>query len=82
MKHRSNIYNDDEYVTKTFYNYMRNGKVNSALKLPSKAGKGGVLPMNADTINLLAEKHPKARPKNENLLLEGPVNYVHEIVFD
>ncbi|XP_057293937.1 uncharacterized protein LOC130622497 [Hydractinia symbiolongicarpus] len=38
--------------------------------------------MNADTMNLLAEKHPRLRPKNENLLLKGPVNYVHEIVFD
>ena len=83
LKKAKSKYADDSYVTKTFSFYMMNGRVKAAINLLAKAGKGGgVLPINTETLKLLHEKHPDASELNDDQMLEGPINFVHPVIFD
>ena len=61
---------------------MTDGNVNEALRLLSNTASTGVLPINDDTIRQLHEKHPEGEPLHDEMLLNGPVKYVHPVVFD
>ena len=74
--------NDDDTVVKKFRNHMLRGNVNAALRLLSRTGKSGVLEMNDETMEQLYEKHPAGEPLNDEMLLQGPIRYVHPVIFD
>ena len=61
---------------------MQKGNVNGAIKVLTNNMKGGVLPLNDETLNLLAQKHPKASEIREDIKLQGTVNKINPIVFD
>ena len=72
--------NDD--LIKQFRNHMIKGNVNAALRLLNNTSSNGVLQMTDETINLLHEKHPKGEPVHEEMLLRGPQEYIHPVIFD
>ena len=74
--------NDDTLLIKTFRSHMLRGNVNAALRLLSSTGKSGILGINDDTIEQLHEKHPQGQPLNEEMMLEGPMRYIHPVIFD
>ena len=65
-----------------FKEKMQRGDVNGAIKIVTNNMRGGILPLNDETIGLLREKHPAARDANENNKLEGPYERVNPIVFE
>ena len=72
---------DDELI-KSFRNHMLRGNVNKALRLLDQTTNKGVLPITDDTIRQLHEKHPVGEPQHEEMLLNGPIQHVHPIIFD
>ena len=74
--------NSDENLAKKFRNHMLRGNVNSALRLLSSTGKAGLLNINEETIKQLYEKHPEGEPINDTMILQGPAQYVHPVIFD
>ena len=74
--------NDEENVVKKFRTHMLRGNVNAALRLLSNTGKSGLLKMDEDTIEQLHEKHPEGQPKNNIMLMGGPIQHVHPVIFD
>ena len=61
---------------------MWKGNINPALRLLDKTSSKGILPITAETINQLHEKHPVGEPLHKELLLFGPARQVHPVVFD
>ena len=61
---------------------MFQGKVNAALKFLSEGDDQGVLDTDEEVIKILKEKHPPPAPIQENVLLQGPINYVSSCYFD
>ncbi len=80
-KNKSNQ-NSEETLVKQFRNHMLKGNVNAALRLLSSNGNSGVLPINEDTIKQLHEKHPVGDAEHEEVMLCGPENFVHPVIFD
>ena len=72
---------DDELI-KSFRNHMLRGNVNKALRLLDQTTNKGVLPITDDTIRQLHEKHPVGEPQHDEMLLNGPIQHVHPIIFD
>ena len=60
---------------------MQKGNVNGAIKVLSNNMKGGVLPLNDETLNSLAQKHEKASEIREDITLQEAVNKIIPIVF-
>ena len=58
------------------------GKVNAAIQLLDDDTSSGVLPLSADVIRTLRQKHPDAKPSNDTMVLHGPFNHVNEKIFD
>ena len=77
----TNRQNDEELV-KAFRNHMTRGNVNAALRLLDKTNNKGILPINEETIRQLHEKHPVGEPIHEEMLLSGPIQHVHPVLFD
>ena len=67
---------------KQFRLQMLNGNVNGALRLLSNSGSTGVLKINDETIQQLHEKHPQGEPLYSEMLLQGPVEKIHPVIFD
>ena len=44
------------------------GKVNAAVRLLNDDTSSGVLPLSADVIKALRQKHPDAKPSNDNMM--------------
>ena len=66
-----------------FKNLIISGKINPALRLlKDDHTVGFILPINNESLELLHEKHPKASPLCEELLLEGPVDKIGNVIFD
>ena len=61
---------------------MSIGKINSALRVLDQSENAGILTINDENIKLLNEKHPKAKIADEDMILEGPINYVDSIIFE
>ena len=77
----TNRQNDEELV-KAFRNHMIRGNVNAALRLLDKTSNKGILPINEETIRQLHEKHPVGEPIHDEMLLAGPKQHVHPVLFD
>ena len=43
---------------------------------------GGILPLNDETLDLLRQKHPEARNRQEDITLQGPMQSINPILFD
>ena len=69
-------------LSRKFREHMSKGNVNSAIKLLSNNMSGGVLPLNDETIALLRTKHPEAREMHEDVILQGPIPTVENVIFD
>ena len=78
----TNSKKSEEDLVKQFRNYMLKGNVNGALRLLSKTSNSGILPINEETVRQLHEKHPEGEVKHEEMLLQGPINYIHPVIFD
>ena len=61
---------------------MKTGNINRACRLLSENSENGVLHLTVEVKQQLNIKHPEASPKFDMLLLHGPINEIHEIVFD
>ena len=70
-----------ENISRKFRSLISSGNINGALRLLDK-NRSGVLPLDNDTRKLLDEKHPKAEPLfNELLLDDANVQEVHPVIF-
>ena len=54
----------------------------SAIKLVSNNMKGGVLPLNKETTDLIKVKHPVGKAASEDTKLHGPLPTIENIIFD
>jgi hypothetical protein len=71
-----------ESISRRFRVLVSSGNVNGALRLLG-SNKSGVLPLDAETRKLLDEKHPKAEPLFEDLLMDDSnVQEIHPVIFD
>ena len=61
---------------------MLHGRVNSAIRLLGSTNSGGVLPLDADTIKKLKEKHPRAAPAYTGSLLNRPIDQIPVTYYD
>ena len=71
-----------EEKAKIFDKLVLEGKVNAAFRLLDDDTSNGVLPLSADVIRTLRQKHPDAKPSIDTTMLHGPFNHVNEIIFD
>ena len=65
-----------------FKQLMQRGNVNRALRLLTNNMSNGVLPLSKETLQLLNLKHPAAQEAHHDLLLQGPVKLIHNIVYE
>ena len=68
-------------ISKKFKEQMSKGNINAALNLLTNNMENGVLPLNAQTLQQLAQKHPESKAAPSDILLQGPVPKVHPIKF-
>ena len=71
-----------EEKAKIFDKLVLEGKVNAAFRLLDDDTSNGALPLSADVIRTLRQKHPDAKPSIDIMMLHGPFNHVNEIIFD
>ena len=71
-----------EEKAKTFAKLVLEGKVNASIQLLDDDTSSGVLPLSADVIKALLQKHPDAKPSNDTMMLHGSFNNINEIIFD
>ena len=71
-----------EEKAKIFDTLVLEGKVNAAFRLLDDDTSNGALPLSADVIRTLRQKHPDAKPSIDTMMLHGPFNHVNEIIFD
>ena len=69
-------------ILKKFVKEMQQGNVNGETKLLANNMQNGVLPLNETKLELLRQKHPKASPATESVLLTEDVEKVHLIKFE
>ena len=67
---------------KRFAKLVLEGKINAAIRLPDDDTSSGVLPLSADVIKTLRQKHPDAKPSNDTMMLHGPFTHVNKIILD
>ena len=65
---------DSDALDRKFRNLIVAGNVSGALRLLDSNPSSGVLSMSDETLKLLHEKHPKAKPFYEQMALNTPVN--------
>lgn len=68
-------------LSRDFSKLMQKGNVNGALKLLTNHMKGGILPLNDETLQLLKQKHPPPIVADDTLLA-GPIQKIHPVIFD
>lgn len=61
---------------------MKKGNVNGALKLLTNKMQNGVLPLNDETLKILQQKHPVARPAMHRILLPDEPKKTQPIMYD
>ena len=69
-------------INQNISNFMKRGKISSALNILSENKSEGVLPLNETTMQQLKIRHPTASPKCKNLPLHGPSQYIDPIIHD
>ena len=60
-------------ILKRFKELMQKGNVKGAIKLLTNNMKGGILPLDEQTMELLRTKHPEGKTANEDALLQGEI---------
>ena len=66
---------------KIFAKLVMEGQINSALRYLSENECGGVLPLTVDVMGQLKDKHPEAQEAKLGSLLFGPVEEVHDSLY-
>ena len=66
-------------ISKKFVKKMQQGNINGAIKLLTNNMQNRVLPLNGKTLELLRQKHPKASPATESVLLTDDIENVDPI---
>ena len=74
--------NTTEAISKRFAILMKQGKINAAVKLLTSSMQGGILNLDADTMNLLRAKHPEPTPSSEEAIYNHQAPEVHPVVFE
>ena len=69
-------------ISKKFVKKLQQGNISGAIKLLKNNIQNGVLPLNEKTLELLRQKHPKASPATESVLLTDDIEKVHPIKFE
>ena len=69
-------------ISKNFIKKTKHGNINGAIKLLTNNMQNGVFSLNEKTLELLRQKHPKASPATESVLLTEDVEKVHLIKFE
>ena len=72
----------DGDISNTFNKLMLQGRINAAIRLLSQTKNSGVLPLTQDTMQELHLKHPDAKPKYDDLLLQGPIKFLSPVIYD
>ena len=67
---------------KIFAKLVLEGKVNAAIRLLDDDTSSGVLPLLADVIKTIRQKHPDAKTSNDTMILHRPFNHVNVIIFN
>ena len=80
---KSKLKHDEEHGRKVFVRLMLEGNVTSAMKwLTTKISNGAPVDINNETLNQLTAKHPPGQPKNEDFILQGPLEQSNFIRFE
>ena len=66
---------------KIFAKLVMQGQINSPLRYLSDDDCGGVLPLTDDVMRQLREKHPEAQGAKLGSILFGPVEEVHDSLY-
>ena len=69
-------------TSRRFKELMQKGNVNGAIKLLTNNMKGGILPLNEQTMELLRTKHPEGNAASEDALLHGEIKIVQPIIYE
>ena len=64
---------NESTLAKRFATMVFNNNFKGAIALIANKGKGGVMPLNADTKKQMMDKHPKAEQADQSVLFKGPV---------
>jgi hypothetical protein len=70
-----------EDCARTFSRFMFEGKVNAAIRLLCDNENKGVLTLSDEILKVLQSKHPQPAEIEEDTLLHGPIEDVHESFF-
>ena len=73
---------DENERAERFNKLMMRGNIKAAVRLLSANERGGVLPINEETMNELKKKHLDSQQQFQHLLLCGPVQEVNPVIFD
>ena len=65
-----------------FQKQMTKGNVNDRLRPLTNNQCKGILPVDDITMNELHIKHSKASPTYDDVLIQGPIALVNEVIFD
>ena len=65
-----------------FNKLMMRGNIKAAVRLLSANERGGILPLNEETMTEPKKKHPDSQPLFQHLLLCGPFQEVNPVIFD
>ena len=69
-------------ISSKFKNLMQRGNVNDALKLLTNNMNNRILLLTDEALQLLHAKHPKSKEATPDVLLQGPIRQVHQVVYD
>ena len=61
---------------------VHKGNIHGDISFITEYNKGGVLELTPEVCNTLKAKHPKAHPKNPEVLLHGELPAVNPILFE
>ena len=77
----SKVQNTEE-IARKFSRLMMQGKVNPAIRLLDQETSPGILPLTDETLRCLQEKHPNAKPRYNEMLLNGPLRIINSVIYD
>ena len=69
-------------TSRRFKQLVQKGNVNGAIKLLTNNMKGGILPLNQQTMELLRTKLPGGNAASEDALLHGEIQMVQPIIYE
>ena len=69
-------------TSRRFKELVQKGNVNGAIKLLTNNMKGGILPLNQQTMELLRTEHPGGNAASEVALLHGEIQMVQPIIYE